>query len=46
MHDGVAGVVEREQPLYQQLQTPKVLQCEEDGRRCKFREMIPEPAGG
>ena len=46
MRDGVAGVVEREQPLYQQLQIPKALQCDEDGRNCKFREMLPvAPAG-
>jgi len=45
---GAAGVVEREQPLYQQLQVPKTLQCEEDGRRCKFRDLLPaaEPTGG
>ena len=44
----VAGVVEREQPLYQQLQVPKTLQCEEDGRRCKFRDLLPaaDPVGG
>ena len=44
---GVAGVVEREQLLNQQLQVPKTLQCDEDGRRCKFRELLPaaEPVG-
>ena len=44
---GVAGVVEREQSLNQQLQVPKTLQCDEDGRRCKFRELLPaaEPVG-
>ena len=31
-------VVERDTPLEQQLPTPKQLQCEEDGRRCKFVE--------
>ena len=41
VRDGVTGVVEREQQLYQQLQIPKALQCDEDGRNCKFREMLP-----